>query len=204
MGLSATGSHTYIRCTVWQWSTGCPRWQIASRWRALQSVARLRDIIYHLSPLVLCNLIAQIYSACTCIYVCPTRIHKSLCTPPRARRNAVASSHAAQEQQPTALLRSATPIQSRHFKGPVLLPAASPSWVLNARVYRCSQPLYLSYNYIYICIKTHLHFDAYIFVYIYKYKCIYLLIYISGHGFVCHRFTHVHTLYRVAMKHRMT
>ena len=79
----------------------------------------------YLCSLVLGNLIAKIYTVCTCKRVCPTRIHKSLCTPPRARRNAVASSHAAQEQQPTALRRSATPIQSRKFKGPVLLPAAS-------------------------------------------------------------------------------
>ena len=114
-------------------------------------MARLRDIIYHLSPLVLCNLIAQIYSACTCIRVCPTRIHQShsvlpppvpdwppllhACAPAAAlpprpaphcseRRHAVAIGHAAQEQQPRALLRSETTIQKRHFKGPVLLPAA--------------------------------------------------------------------------------
>ena len=36
MRLSATGSHMCIRCTGWQWSTGWPRWQVASCWRALQ------------------------------------------------------------------------------------------------------------------------------------------------------------------------
>ena len=50
----------------------------------------------------------------------------------------------------------------------------------------------------------HLHFDAYIFVYVYKYKCIYIYTYTRGHAFVCHWFTYAHTLYRVAMKHRMT
>jgi len=84
MRLSATGSHMHVHCTGWQWRTGWPRWQIASRCRALQLAARLRDMICNLCHSVLCNTIEQIHTACTRIHVCPIRLHKSLCTTPRA------------------------------------------------------------------------------------------------------------------------
>jgi hypothetical protein len=48
----------------------------------------------------------------------------------------VASSQTAQQQQPKALRRSVTTIQRRHFKGLVLLPAASPQ-----RLYPLPTPL---------------------------------------------------------------
>ena len=47
-------------------------------------VACLRDIISDLCHLVLCNLIVQMYTACTHLRVCFIRTHKSLCTPHRA------------------------------------------------------------------------------------------------------------------------